>query len=400
MIAECASLFRPTRTARGGGFDVVVVGGGLHGMSAALHVARRGRRVVVLEKDHVAAHASGYSAGGVRTLGRHVAEMPLALASLDLWHRIVELVGDDCGFREVGHVKVAETEAEMAELAAREAAMRAQGWRHEELLDASEVRRLLPAVASHVVGGLVARRNGFAAPYRTTLAFRRAAEAAGAVVREGARVVAVERRDGQWHVRCADGATWSAPILINTAGAWGARLARSVDEEIPLGFNAFMMMLTGELPAFVTPVVGATGRPLSFKQTDSGRVMIGGGHKSVGNLDTGRATLDVARLAVSARTALDLFPILAGTQMVHAWAGIEGVLPDEIPVIGLSRKQPGLVHAFGFCGHGFELGPVVGGIVAQLALDGATNMPIAAFAPDRFEAGVTGSGGALRQPAG
>ena len=76
--------------------------------------------------------------------------------------------------------------------------------------------------------------------------------------------------------------------------------------------------------------------------------------------------------------------ILADTRMVHAWAGIEGVLPDEIPVIGLSRKHTGLVHAFGFCGHGFELGPVVGGIVARLALDGATNMPIAAFAPDRF----------------
>jgi sarcosine oxidase, subunit beta len=382
------------------GFDVVVVGGGLHGMSAALHIARRNRRVLVLEKDHVAAHASGYSAGGVRTLGRHMAEVPLAAASLDLWHRIAELVGDDCGFREVGHVKVAETEAEMGELAAREAAMRAQGWTHEELLDAEELRRLLPAIAAHVVGGLVARRNGFASPYRTTLAFRRAAEAAGAVIHEGTRVIGVERRDDRWHLCCADGATWSAPILINAAGAWGARLARSVDEEIPLGFNALMMMLTGKLPPFVTPVVGATGRPLSFKQTDSGRVMIGGGHKGVADLDTGRVTLDVARLAVSARTALDLFPVLAGTQMVHAWAGIEGILPDEIPVIGLSHKQPGLVHAFGFCGHGFELGPVVGGIVAQLALDGATNMPIAAFAPDRFQSRVAHSGGALRQPAG
>ncbi len=382
------------------GFDVVVVGGGLHGMSAALHIARRNRSVLVLEKDRVAAHASGYSAGGVRTLGRHMAEVPLALESLAIWHRITDLVGDDCGFCEVGHVKVAETDAEMAELAAREAAMRAQGWTHEKLVDAAEVRRLLPAIAGHVVGGLVAGRNGFASPYRTTLAFRRAAEAAGAVVHEAARVTAVERRADQWHVRCADGATWAAPILVNTAGAWGARLARSVDEEIPLGFNAFMMMLTARLPPFVTPVVGAAGRPLSFKQTESGHVMIGGGHKGVGDLDTGRVTLDVTRLAVSARTALDLFPILASTRMVHAWAGIEGVLPDEIPVIGLSRKQPELVHAFGFCGHGFELGPVVGGIVAQLALDGETNMPIAAFAPDRFQAGAISSGEALRQPAG
>ena len=76
------------------------------------------------------------------------------------------------------------------------------------------------------------------------------------------------------------------------------------------------------------------------------------------------------------------------------------MLADEIPVVGLSRAQPGLVHAFGFCGHGFELGPVMGAIVAQLALDGGTNRPIAAFAPDRFTRGATASGEALLQPAG
>ncbi|HEY3846914.1 MAG TPA: FAD-dependent oxidoreductase [Acetobacteraceae bacterium] len=385
-------------------FDVVVVGGGLHGLSAALHIARRGRRVVVLEKDRVAAHASSYSAGGVRTLGRHQAEVPLAVESLALWHRIADLVGDDCGFQETGQVKVAETDAEMEILRARAASMLEAGWDHEELVDAAELRRLLPAVAPHAVGGLVARRDGFARPYRTALAFRRAAEAAGAVVREGADVVDIERNDGQWRLRCGDGTTYAAPIVVNTTGAWGARLARAVGEDIPLGFSALMMIYTSDLPPFVTPVVGLTGRPMSFKQAPSGHVMIGGGHKGIGDLTSGRVQLDVDRLAFSARTALDLFPILAEARIVHAWAGLEGMLPDEIPVIGLSRQAPGLVHAFGFCGHGFELGPVMGGIVAQLALDGGTNQPIAAFAPDRFTRevadGTKRAGGALLQPAG
>ena len=121
-------------------FDVVVVGGGLHGMSAALHIARRGRRVLVLEKDRVAAHASSYSAGGVRTLGRHPAEVPLAVESLALWHAS-PLVGDDCGFQETGHVKVAETDAEMEILRAHATSMREAGWDHEELVDAAELRR-------------------------------------------------------------------------------------------------------------------------------------------------------------------------------------------------------------------------------------------------------------------
>ncbi|MGH7155977.1 MAG: NAD(P)/FAD-dependent oxidoreductase, partial [Acetobacteraceae bacterium] len=236
--------------------------------------------------------------------------------------------------------------------------------------------------------------------YQTTVAFRRAAEAAGATVREGAGVVALERHGDTWEVRCSDGSIHRAPVLVNTAGAWGARLARAVGEEIPLGFSALMMIYTSALPPFVTPVVGLTGRPMSFKQAPSGHVMIGGGHLGVGDLDTGRTLLDVTRLAYSADTALSVFPILGQATLVHAWAGLEGRLPDEIPVVGLSRTAPGLVHAFGFCGHGFELGPVMGGIVAQLAIDGATNWPIAPFAPDRFGKPPRRDGGALSRAAG
>ena len=363
-----------------------MVGGGLHGMSAALHLARRGCRVTVLEAVRVAAHASGLSAGGVRTLGRHPAEVPLALAALEQWHAIAALVGDDCGFQASGQVKIAETASELAGL-------RERLLDHEELIDGDGVRQLLPAVAGHVVGGVVCRRDGFAEPYRTTLAFWHAARAAGVVLHEGARVVAAARRAGRWTVRTQDGGEHCGDVLVNAAGAWGGRLARSLGDAVPLGFNAFMMMLTGPMPAFVGPVVGAVGRAISFKQVATGQVMIGGGYRGSGDLDTGQVRLDVPRMAQSARGALALFPLLCRAQIVDAWAGIEGVTSDGLPVIGLSPATPGLVHAFGFCGHGFALGPVVGGIVAQLALDGGTNMPIGAFAVGRFAAAASASPG-------
>src|SRR5918911_5655046 len=104
--------------------DVIVVGGGLHGCSAALHLAKRGARVTVLEKNHVARHASGVNAGGVRRLGRHLAEVPLSVASMELWHRIGDLVDDDCGFESHGQVKVAESEAELGLLRERVAELR------------------------------------------------------------------------------------------------------------------------------------------------------------------------------------------------------------------------------------------------------------------------------------
>ncbi|MET0529549.1 MAG: FAD-binding oxidoreductase, partial [Microvirga sp.] len=264
------------------------------------------------------------------------------------------------------------------------------------------LRGLLPAVAGHVVGGLIARRDGYAVPLRTTQAFGRAATAAGAEILEGVRVSSAERLDGRWIVKSRDADTYAAPYLVNAAGAWGGRLARAVGEAIPLGFNAFQMLLTDSLPPFLTPVVGAAGRPLSFKQSESGHVMIGGGHKGLADLDTGQVRLDVPRLAYSARTALDLFPILRDARIVHAWAGIEGVTPDELPVIGRSAVADGLVHAFGFSGHGFALAPVIGDIVADLLLDGRTRFPIEPFAADRFGRVPLSSSlrPALPQPAG
>jgi len=146
-------------------YDTIVVGGGLHGLSTALHLARRGQRVLVLEAGRVGAHASGYSAGGVRTLGRHPAEVPLALEALAQWHGIAAMLGDDCGFRAVGQVKVAETADELAGLEHRAATMRARGWTHEAMVDAAGLRRILPAVTPHAVAAWSARQT--ASPHRS-----------------------------------------------------------------------------------------------------------------------------------------------------------------------------------------------------------------------------------------
>ncbi|MDP6768743.1 MAG: FAD-dependent oxidoreductase, partial [Arenicellales bacterium] len=94
--------------------DTVIIGGGLHGGSVAVHLASRGVSCIVLEKDHVGRHASGVNAGGVRILGRALPEIPIAKASRELWHNIRDLVDDDCGFVPSGQVKVAETEDELA----------------------------------------------------------------------------------------------------------------------------------------------------------------------------------------------------------------------------------------------------------------------------------------------
>ena len=365
--------------------DVIVIGGGLHGCSAALHLARAGLEPLLIEKDYVGRHASGVNAGGVRRLGRHPAEIPLSVAAMEIWHHIEELVDDDCAFECHGQIKVAESEADLEKLRARVAQVRALGFEHEELIDARELRELLPAVGPQCVGGIVCRRDGAALPYRTTLAFKRKAEALGATVLEGTRVTAVARVGGTWSVKTESG-SYEAPYVVNAAGAWAGRFAAALGEPVPLEAIALMLMITAPVAPFVKPVVGATSRTLSFKQFRNGTVLIGGGHKGRAEPETNRTTLDYRQLAINAQSASAIFPCMRGADIVRAWAGIEGRMPDDIPVIGPSSTQPGLWHAFGFSAHGFQLGPIVGSIIAELVTRGTSSLPIEPFSIRRFQA--------------
>ena len=162
---------------RGGGAamsrsaDVIVIGGGLHGCSTALHLAMRGLKPLVIEKDYAGRHASGVNAGGVRQLARHLAEVPLSVASMELWERIGDLVDDDCGFESQGQVLVAENEAELAQCRARVDDLRLRGYTHEELIDRAELRRLVPGRIRRLPRRrrLATRRRGRSLPHHAGL---------------------------------------------------------------------------------------------------------------------------------------------------------------------------------------------------------------------------------------
>ena len=363
--------------------DVVVIGGGLHGLSTALHLALRGIRAIVIEKDYAGRHASGVNAGGVRTLARHIAEVPLSLAAMEIWSNIRELVDDDCGLVSDGQVLIAEDEAEFAAMRGRVEELRLKGFTHEELIGREEPRRLVRCVAGHCPGGVVSRRDGAADPFRTTQAFRRKAEALGQRVIEGVTVGDLSRRGSSWHLTTTHGA-FEAPIIVNAAGAWADRIAASLSEPVPLEAVALLLMITVPMAAWIKPVVILRGRKLSFKQLASGAVLIGGGHAGRANRDENRTELDWQKLAESARTVAELFPVMRETPILRAWAGIEARMPDELPVICRSARYHGVFHQFGFSGHGFQLAPGVGALMAELIATGRSNLAIASFDIARF----------------
>ena len=364
-------------------YDVAIIGAGIHGCSTAYHLAKRGARVVVIEADYPGRHASGVNAGGVRTLGRPIQEMPLTLASSALWHELSHTFGRDLGFYTGGQIKVAESEADIAILQKRVALLASQGYHHEVLIDSATTREILPAVSPHVTGAVWVETDGFAVPYRSVTAFRREAQKLGATFIENWRVSSMAQQGSKWVVGVPEG-TVGAEYMVMTAGAWSGRLAHDLGETIPVEPGGLMLMVTQRLPHFVDPVVGATSRGLSFKQYDNGTVVIGGELHCEVDIDAAHAELDFSRLANSARIVTDLFPFLKNVSLNRAWSGVEGFTPDKLPVIGYSTTLPKLVYACGFSASGFQLGPASGRAVSELVLDGASKVPIEGLSPARF----------------
>jgi sarcosine oxidase subunit beta len=377
---------------------VLVIGGGIHGLSTALHLAQAGVTVTVLEAQYCGRHASGVNAGGVRTLGRHAAEIPLALSSRDVWHQLQGILGDDGGFVPSGQLKLAESPAELEECRQRVEYLQSLGFSHEVLIEQTQTFELLPTVARHVVGGIWVKDDGYAVPYKTVTAFRLAAQKLGVRVHENTPVLGVEQVGSGWRVRTEAG-QHSAEHLVVTAGAWAGELAAQVGEPVPVHPEGLMLMVTHRVAPFCVPVLGATGRALSFKQFANGTVVIGG--KLIGSLDfpARHGEVEMQRLATSARTVTDLFPHLRHLGVNRVWAGVEAFTADDLPVIGASCKADNLSYSFGFCGSGFQMGPGTGKRLAQQILGEHSNISLDPFAVDRFEKAGVGASPLLTQTA-
>jgi len=363
--------------------DVIIIGGGLQGLSTALQLGRRGIKAIVLEKESPGRHASGVNAGGLRQLNRHMAEIPLTVAAAEMWRNIRELVDDDCDVVLNGQVRVAESSAQLQKLQARVDTLQAQGYQHEQIIDSETLYRLVPKLVGGCVGALYNPDDGSARPFHAATAFRHKAIALGAEIRSGVEVLGIEESSDGWKLETTQG-VFSAATVVNCAGAWANRFAAMLGESVPLIPKAPTLMVTERLPPFLDLTVGAEGYQLSFKQMQNGTVIIGGAHLAKLDFEREQSVIDFATLKTSAQTVTRFFPHMAQVRIVRTWAGIEGFMPDNIPVIGASSKAAGIFHAFGFSAHGFQLSPIVGRILSELILDGKTDLPIEPFDIRRF----------------
>lgn len=375
-------MSEPTRT------DVIIVGGGIMGAATAFFLRRRGRGVALIERGLVGQQASGTNFGNVRRQGRFLPQLPLANRSRALWGRLGELLGEDAEFLASGHLRVAYTE----EMAGRMEAYARDARPYDldlEMLSGNALRDRFPFLGTEVRAGSYSPLDGHANPRLAAPAFGRAAARAGAQIFENTDIVQVEKDGAEFRVESAAGAVFRAPVLLISAGAWAGRLSAQFGEPVTVVAHGPQMAVTEPVPYAIEPVLGVSSpdpaEVLYLRQVKRGNIVFGGGGRGPADPETRRATVEPSFTLGQFEQIARLVPALSRLSIIRVWSGIEGYPPDELPVLGPSAKVDGLHYAFGFSGHGFQLGPGVGDVMAELIDTGQTSTPIEAFSVRRFQ---------------
>lgn len=368
--------------------DVAIIGGGLVGAWTAFFLARRGQRVVLIEKGVVGAQSSGVNFGNLRLQGRFPGQYPLSLRSQMLWEEIEALVGEECEFARTGHLYLAFDAQEQAKLEDYAQVSESHGLVIERLAP-PELRRRWPWLSGRAVAATFSARDATANPRLVTPAVARAAQRHGASILENARVTDVACCGDGFSIAMADGARLSCGALVNAAGAWAVEIAERFGETAPLFPAGPPQFVTEPFPYLMEPSVQAIDGSVIVRQIPRGNIILAGYPRTAADPVANRAPVPPAKTLAAMRALARLAPALAQCHVIRVWSGIEGYLPDMIPVIGPSLTTPGLFHAFGFCGHGFQIGPGVGLCLSEMIVDGATTTPLEPFSVGRFRRPAT-----------
>jgi len=374
--------------------DVLVIGGGVTGCSAAWHLAGYGADVLLLEEFDLNTQASGRNAGSLHGQIQHGSFLefgddwgrgflPALLflhRSLAIWRDLGEQLSTDLEVSLNGGLLIAETDDQMRDIERKVAIERSAGV-ESDLLGRHDLATIAPYVSSTMVGAQLSHVEGKANPMLAGPAIARAAGVRGATIQVNTKVHGLEW-EGDAFTASTSAGNVTARRVVLAAGNSMNRFASLWGPPLPIIDDPAQVGATEPMAPMVHHLVYFAGGQLTFKQAKAGTLLIGGGWSSDIDPATGVTRVNPANLVANMRIALRVVPSLAGVQLIRTWSGAGLATPDLSPIIG-PLGPPGLV--VGVYPHmGLTAGPLMGRVLAQLVLDRTTEVDLAPFAPDRF----------------
>lgn len=394
--------------------DIVVIGGGIIGVSAAYHLAKKGHAVALVEKGHVGGEQSSRNWGWCRQQGRARAEIPLARESLRLWEEMQNDAQVDAGFRRTGILFLTKDAKELADWE-RWAEIAREQQVHSTVLSPAEIADRLPGNTDAWKGGLQTPSDGRAEPSMAVPAFTIAARKHGATIHQACAARGLETAGGRVSAVVTEKGAIRTQAVLLAGGAWSSLFCRRHGIELPIGLVNATACRTTPAPEFTSGALG-TDFYCIRRRLDGGFTLALRGRGTVEltpdlfryarsfwetykvrrkglKLSFGKSFFDqltrgttwsfdqptpfeaervrdpapdmsLVNSALAALVAAN--PGLKGLGIAEAWGGTIDSTPDTVPVISPVDQLPGFHLATGFSGHGFGIGPAAGKLAADV----------------------------------
>ena len=376
--------------------EIVIIGGGIAGASAAFHLAGQGRRVTLLERGEIASEASGQNMGGLGGAGW--GNMPdldsyLTMGSLEIFKSLQIDMGYDMEFRQSGWLTGIHTEQQYDYIRDRVLWLNSHGY-EGELLTSREALAIEPEASPDLLGYMYAPMRGQADPVKSTRAFADASRNAGASINTGQNVTSITPQGRNGYMLETNDAEYTCETLVIASGAWCGPVGQMMGLRIPIVPVRGQMWATPSLPPSIFHTISSAEsgftwsqdsgandttppdlthrrdrrvtRHLYGRQRKNGEIIFGGDRQDLGY----KTTADSTGIETNRGHASEVIPLVASLPISRTWSGLMPFTLDGNPIIGKIPLRDNLYIVSGLASSGFGRGPMAGKLVADYILTG------------------------------
>ena len=369
--------------------EIVIIGGGVHGCSIAYHLARKGYTgITVLEKGYLASGGTGRSAAGIRHQFGTEINIRLAAESIKMMEHLQEELEYpyDLGFRQGGYMMLAYSQGQLEQFEANVALQNELVKAGSRILSPEQVAEIVPGINTRegLLGASFNERDGHIDPFHLTLAYAEAARHLGVNFLTQTEVLDVKTKGGRVTGVSTSKGDIQAPMVVNAAGPHGRIIANMVGLDVPMYPERHQILVTEPVEDFLPCMVISLTHGCYCKQTPHGSLLLGVGDpnevKDFNERSSWQFLQDVARKVTFH------IPSLRKLRIVRQWAGLYDNTEDKQAVLG-ETEVDGFYLDIGWSGHGLQLGPVVGKLMAQKIAGEEPDIDLKPMSIDRFATG-------------
>jgi sarcosine oxidase subunit beta len=367
--------------------QIVIIGGGISGLSTAYNLATMGMKdVVLLEKDFLMSGSSGRCAAGVRQQWGTEMNCALSKASCEIFENINEILDykGDIEFKQGGYLLMAVTEKEVEQFKLNILLQHSMGI-NSVFLTPEEALDIVPELNTEgVLACAFHQKDGHVNPFHTMIAYAEAAKRHGVKIYTETEVVDIKVENYKVKgVQTNRGFILTDAVLI-AAGSWSGRIGQMAGVDVPVRAERHEALVTEPVNPILGPMIMSFAGNIYLQQSPGGEFIMGFGPEEHESFSM-TSTWDFVE--TMSRKAIHYLPYLKDIRIVRQWAGLYEMSPDAQPILGNAEEVEGIYLATGFSGHGFMFGPITGMLMAKYILGLPTTIPIDKLSVARFKRG-------------